>query len=330
MAWLVRNTDDIQKFFTSENGFKAEQSDEPVKEQKEALLQNEVTKQAEDGTAQATVKHQQVEGTTEETEQQSTDNHATTDAELGKDEKFEADDGQEPDKVENFEADGSQELPTNEESKQPSDEVPQQEVDDGSTITCRIEVPNAKVGVLIGKAGDAISIIKGEKLVNAVIVEADAGGSPSLVARGLATTQAAGDADHIEIQVPNEKVGLIIGKGGETIRGVQTRSGAHIQAKNERGGDIVDDLFVQQRYGCTHVRCMPFLVRLLGEEKNIFIHLFVTDMFGVKLYIDGLTDMFGGFSNWMCQVLEKADSKQEIFPSLCSPTLLFLFRMLLI
>ncbi|KAG4202097.1 hypothetical protein ERO13_A05G324701v2 [Gossypium hirsutum] len=228
----------------SENGFKAEQSDEPVKEQKEALLQNEVTKQAEDGTAQATVKHQQVEGTTEETEQQSTDNHATTDAELGKDEKFEAVGGQEPDKVENFEADGSQELPTNEESKQPSDEVPQQEVDDGSTITCRFEVPNAKVGVLIGKAGDAIrylqykpleiigtlnSIIKGEKLVDAVIVEADAGGSPSLVARGLATTQAAGDADHIEIQVPNEKVGLIIGKGGETIRGVQTRSGARIQ-----------------------------------------------------------------------------------------------------
>jgi len=30
--------------------------------------------------------------------------------------------------------------------------------------------------------------------------------APSLVARGLATTQAAGDADHIEIQVPNEKV----------------------------------------------------------------------------------------------------------------------------
>ncbi|MBA0692085.1 hypothetical protein Goari_009673, partial [Gossypium aridum] len=255
---------------TSENGFKAEQSDEPVKEEEEAFLQNEVTKQAEDGTAQAeeaqeTAKPQQVEGTTKETEQQSTDNHATTDAELGKDEKFEADGGQEPGKVENFGADGSQEPPTKEESKQPSNEVPQQEVDDGSTITRRIEVPNAKVGVLIGKAGDTIrylqynsgakiqitrdadadrdaptrpveiigtlnSIIKAEKLINAVIAEvADAGGSPSLVARGLATTQAAGDADHIEMQVPNEKVGLIVGKGGETIRGMQTRSGARIQ-----------------------------------------------------------------------------------------------------
>ena len=36
--------------------------------------------------------------------------------------------------------------------------------------------------------------------------QAEAGGSPSLVARGLATTQAAGAADHIELQVPNEKV----------------------------------------------------------------------------------------------------------------------------
>ncbi|MBA0775651.1 hypothetical protein Gotri_010769 [Gossypium trilobum] len=279
---LVRNTDDVQKFtvlvteFTlsanlhaSENGFKAEQSDEPVKEEEEAFLQNEVTKQAEDGTAQAeeaqeTAKPQQVEGTTKETEQQSTDNHATTDAVLGKDEKFEADGGQEPGKVENFGADGSQEPPTKEEGKQPSNEVPQQEVDDGSTITRRIEVPNAKVGVLIGKAGDTIrylqynsgakiqitrdadadrdaptrpveiigtlnSIIKAEKLINAVIAEADAGGSPSLVARGPATTQAAGDADHIEMQVPNEKIGLIIGRGGETIRGMQTRSGARIQ-----------------------------------------------------------------------------------------------------
>ncbi|KHG02018.1 Far upstream element-binding 3 [Gossypium arboreum] len=254
----------------SGNGFKAEQSDEPVKEEEEALLQNEVTKQAEDRTAQAeeaqeTAKPQQVEGTTTETEQQSTDNHVTTDAELGKDEKFEADGGQEPGKVENFGADGSQEPPTKEESKQPSNEMPQQEVDDGSTITRRIEVPNAKVGVLIGKAGDTIrylqynsgakiqitrdadadrdaptrpveiigtlnSIIKAEKLINTVIAEvADAGGSPSLVARGLATTQAAGDADHIEMQVPNEKVGLIIGRGGETIRGVQIRSGARIQ-----------------------------------------------------------------------------------------------------
>ncbi|KAH1064015.1 hypothetical protein J1N35_029002 [Gossypium stocksii] len=165
---------DIFRALVSENGFKVELSDEPVKEQEEALLQNEVTKQAEDGTtqteeAQAIVKPKQVEGTTEETEQQSTDNHVTTDVELGKDEKFEAD------------GDGSQELPTNEESKQPFDEVPQQEVDDGSTITRRIEVPNAKVPASTGT-----------------------------------------------------EVGLIIGKGGETIRGVQTKLGAHIQEQKDQ------------------------------------------------------------------------------------------------
>ncbi|KAE8709899.1 KH domain-containing protein, putative isoform 2 [Hibiscus syriacus] len=273
------------------NGFEAEKLDEPGKQEDEPLPQNEFKKQSEDGNApsegaQTTVKHISVEGTTEETEQQSIDNHEASDAELGKVESFEAYNGHEPlikdeseqqftgnlettdgdlGKVESFEADGGQEPPSKEESNQPSDEVPPQNGDDGSTITRKMEVPKAKVGVLIGKAGDTIrylqynsgakiqitkdadadrdaptrpveiigslaSVIKAETLINAVIEEvADTGGSPSLVARGLATTQAAGAADQIEIQVPNEKVRFIIGRGGETIRGLQTRSGARIQ-----------------------------------------------------------------------------------------------------
>ncbi|GMJ11704.1 hypothetical protein like AT4G10070 [Hibiscus trionum] len=238
----------------SENGFQAEESDEPVKAEEEAPQQNELNKQAEDGDspskeAQDIVKPEQVKGSMEETHQQPIDNLETSDPELGKVESFEGDYGQDPPKENN---------------EQPSDELPQQEVDDGSTITRRMEVPNAKVGVLIGKAGDTIrylqynsgakiqimrdadadrdaptrpleiigtlsSINKAEKLINAVIAEADAGGSPSLVARGLAASLAAGVADQIEIQVPNEKVGLIIGRGGETIKGLQTRSGARIQ-----------------------------------------------------------------------------------------------------
>ncbi|MFQ6652437.1 hypothetical protein Gotur_024305 [Gossypium turneri] len=249
-----RLDDDKTDGLASENGFEAEKLHEPDKEEEEGLQQNELNKQAEDGDspakeAEETVKPEQYEGTAEETDGQSADNPETADAELGKVESFEADNGQEPAKEDN---------------KQPSDDLPQQEVDDGTTITRKMEVPNAKVGVLIGKAGDTIrylqynsgakiqimrdadadrdaptrpveiigtlnSIIKAEKLINAVIAEADAGGSPSLVARGLATTQAAGAADQIEIQVPNEKVGLIIGRGGETIKGLQTRSGARIQ-----------------------------------------------------------------------------------------------------
>ncbi|WOL01254.1 far upstream element-binding protein 1-like isoform X1 [Canna indica] len=133
---------------------------------------------------------------------------------------------------------------------------------DLGTTSHKIEVPNNKVGVLIGKAGETIrylqfnsgakiqitrdaesdpnsttrpveligsveSISKAEKLIKDVIAEADAGGSPSLVARGFSTIQSGGE--QFEIKVPNEKVGLIIGKGGETIKNLQTRSGARIQ-----------------------------------------------------------------------------------------------------
>ncbi|KAF5952529.1 hypothetical protein HYC85_010473 [Camellia sinensis] len=55
------------------------------------------------------------------------------------------------------------------------------------------------------------------------------GGSPSLVARGFSMVQAAGTVEQVLMQVPNQKVGVIIGKGGETIKNLQTRSGARIQ-----------------------------------------------------------------------------------------------------
>ncbi|CAA0809836.1 KH domain-containing protein [Striga hermonthica] len=130
-------------------------------------------------------------------------------------------------------------------------------------LSRKMEVPNDKVGVLIGKAGETIcslqdnsgakiqimrdadadprsttrpvevvgtleDINKAEKLIKDVIAEANAGGSPSLVARGFNTAKAASSGEQVEIQVPIEKVGLIIGKGGETIRNLQTRSGARI------------------------------------------------------------------------------------------------------
>ncbi|KAH6795346.1 hypothetical protein C2S51_036332 [Perilla frutescens var. frutescens] len=139
-------------------------------------------------------------------------------------------------------------------------------------LSRKMEVPNDKVGVLIGKAGDTIrslqdnsgakiqivrdadadprstarplelvgtleSINRAEKLIKDVIAEADAGGSPSLVARGFSTVQAASGGEQLEIEVPIEKVGLIIGKGGETIRNLQTRSGARIQLIQPNGAD---------------------------------------------------------------------------------------------
>ncbi|KAL2929371.1 Far upstream element-binding protein 3 [Bienertia sinuspersici] len=76
--------------------------------------------------------------------------------------------------------------------------------------------------------GTLESLNKAERLIRDVIAEADAGGSPSLVARGFTAAITAGSLE-IEMPVPGDKVGLIIGKGGETIRNLQTRSGARIQ-----------------------------------------------------------------------------------------------------
>ncbi|KAF0900798.1 hypothetical protein E2562_035295 [Oryza meyeriana var. granulata] len=125
-----------------------------------------------------------------------------------------------------------------------------------------IDVPNNKVGVLIGKSGETIrnlqmnsgakiqitkdaeadanaptrsvelvgtleSIDKAEQLIKNVIAEADAGGSPALIARGFGSGQSG--SEQFEMLVPDNKVGLIIGKGGETIKSLQTRSGARIQ-----------------------------------------------------------------------------------------------------
>ncbi|CAN0928029.1 Far upstream element-binding protein 3, partial [Linum grandiflorum] len=160
------------------------------------------------------------------------------------------------------------ELGKAEELSKQEDEQLEQDVEeivyDGQTTSRKTEVPNDKVGVLIGKGGDTIrflqqnsgakiqimrdaeadprcttrpveiigtlaSISKAEKLIHAVIAEASVGGSPSLVARGHPSAQSTGAPDQIEMQVPNEKVGLIIGKGGETIKGLQTKTGARIQ-----------------------------------------------------------------------------------------------------
>ncbi|KFK32031.1 hypothetical protein AALP_AA6G191200 [Arabis alpina] len=140
----------------------------------------------------------------------------------------------------------------------------QKEVDNTQSITRKIDVPSSKVGVLIGKGGETIRylqfnsgakiqilrdseadpssalrpveiigtvtcIANAEKLINAVIAEAEAGGSPALVARGHPASHVIGIPEQLEIKVPNDKVGLIIGRGGDTIKNMQTRSGARIQ-----------------------------------------------------------------------------------------------------
>ena len=143
-------------------------------------------------------------------------------------------------------------------------EAPQQEGDAEAAaqeISRKIQVPNSKIGVLIGKAGETIrnlqrssgaemqitnfadvdsnaltlsvelvgklgSVDTAEQLIKSLIAEAEAGGSPAL-ARGFGSGQPG--SEQFEMTVPDNKVGLIIGKEGEIIKGMQTKSGARIQ-----------------------------------------------------------------------------------------------------
>ncbi|XP_058074050.1 uncharacterized protein LOC131222849 [Magnolia sinica] len=126
----------------------------------------------------------------------------------------------------------------------------------------KIDIPNGRVGVIIGKGGETIKylqlqsgakiqvtrdmdadptsqtrvveligtpeqISKAEQLINDVLAEAEAGGSGVVAARRFSSVQIG--AEQFTMKVPNNKVGLIIGKGGETIKNMQARSGAHIQ-----------------------------------------------------------------------------------------------------
>ncbi|AES59290.2 putative K domain-containing protein [Medicago truncatula] len=124
----------------------------------------------------------------------------------------------------------------------------------------KIEIPNGRVGVIIGKGGETIkylqlqsgakiqvtrdmdadpnspnrlveltgtsdAIATAEKLIKEVLAEAESGGN-GLVTRRM-TGQ--GGADEFSMKIPNNKVGLIIGKGGETIKSMQATTGARIQ-----------------------------------------------------------------------------------------------------
>ncbi|RRT58132.1 hypothetical protein B296_00023021 [Ensete ventricosum] len=88
--------------------------------------------------------------------------------------------------------------------------------------------------------GTSEQISKAEQLINDVLAEADAGASGIIAARKFGSVQPG--AEQFQMKVPNNKVtwkfnlpcqvGLVIGKGGETIKNMQARSGARIQVCN--------------------------------------------------------------------------------------------------
>ncbi|KAI8530973.1 hypothetical protein RHMOL_Rhmol11G0101400 [Rhododendron molle] len=129
----------------------------------------------------------------------------------------------------------------------------------GQGASKKIEIPNGRVGVIIGKSGETIKylqlqsgakiqvtrdmeadpnspnrpveltgtpeqIAKAEQLIQEVLSEAEAGGS---VGNRRVPGQLSGE--QYVTKIPNNKVGLVIGKGGETIKNMQATSGARIQ-----------------------------------------------------------------------------------------------------
>uniref|UniRef100_A0ACD5XCI5 Uncharacterized protein n=1 Tax=Avena sativa TaxID=4498 RepID=A0ACD5XCI5_AVESA len=126
------------------------------------------------------------------------------------------------------------------------------------TTSHKIEIPHNKVGVLIGYSGETIRCLqiasdakieiaqydeadpnsssrpielsgplentnKAEQLITDVIPQVDADDSLTLAARPQS------GAEQADIHVPSEKAGLTIGKGGQTIMALKTKSGADIQ-----------------------------------------------------------------------------------------------------
>lgn len=133
-------------------------------------------------------------------------------------------------------------------------------VSHGYTGSKKIEIPNGRVGVIIGKAGETIKylqvqsgariqvtrdadhdpnlpsrmvelmgnpdqIAKAEQLINEVLSEATAGASGA----GSRRLPGTAGSEQFAMRVPNNKVGLVIGKGGETIKNIQATSGARVQ-----------------------------------------------------------------------------------------------------
>ncbi|KAJ0090268.1 hypothetical protein Patl1_13004 [Pistacia atlantica] len=168
----------------------------------------------------------------------------------------------------------------------------------------KIEIPNIRVGVIIGKGGETIKylqlqsgakiqvtrdteadlnspcrmvelmgtpeqIAKAEQLINDVLAEAETGGS-GIVARRL-TGQAGSDS--FVMRIPNNKVGLVIGKGGETIKNMQARTGARIQVipLHLPPGDTSTERTVQIDGSSEQIESAKQLVNEVISEVTLFL-----------------------------------------------------------
>ncbi|KAJ9555796.1 hypothetical protein OSB04_010410 [Centaurea solstitialis] len=167
----------------------------------------------------------------------------------------------------------------------------------------KIDIPNGRVGVIIGKGGETIkylqlqsgakiqvtrdmdadphsltraveltgsaeSITKAEQLIKDVLAEAESGGS-GIVSRRIPGQP--GGAEQFVMKVPNNKVGLIIGKGGETIKNMQASTGARIQVipLHPPPGDTSTERTVQIDGSSDQIEAAKVLVNEVISENRL-------------------------------------------------------------
>lgn len=114
----------------------------------------------------------------------------------------------------------------------------------------KLPVPNDKVGIIIGKGGTTIKGIQDRSRTNVQIPQVPDADNPQVRTLSIGgDTKEAVDAAQMEIfmtlqnheqgaqpspdalvlQVPNDRVGVIIGKQGSTVKDIQNRLGVRIQ-----------------------------------------------------------------------------------------------------
>eukprot|EP00118_Oscarella_pearsei_P003253 m.13589 g.13589 ORF g.13589 m.13589 type:complete len:666 (+) comp25067_c0_seq3:20-2017(+) len=108
-----------------------------------------------------------------------------------------------------------------------------------------LKIPNSCVGLIIGRGGEVISKLQAESLANIQVApdgpmnqtdrEISITGTPEsvdkakkMIAEVIGGRCGFGDVTVEEIWVPGSKVGMVIGKGGETIKRLQETAGCRI------------------------------------------------------------------------------------------------------
>ncbi len=126
-----------------------------------------------------------------------------------------------------------------------------------------LNVPRGLVGLVIGRGGETIRDLQGKSGCHIQVARDDDPSAPDRVVvisgnpeqvkfakelisnilcsrnNGGGSGYHGGEAppDALKLAVPNEKVGLIIGRGGMTVKGIQTRSGANVMVPSAPDAD---------------------------------------------------------------------------------------------